>query len=206
MGGVYSGLTSNSKNENSVNRSDENNCVNHFEDNKNFNKEIINNETIKTHQSLDEFKQELKIKRELRQSAIAGLKKEILDLRQRLMDEKTIKENNFCEKMDQTTSTDDLSDFFNFSLRKQLAESQLELQLANSDILTLTEETDVLKKQVFSLKEVITISKTMISIREEQVDQVKIFFLFLVFLCLVIHTFFFFLNNATNKNLNKFCE
>lgn len=190
MGGVYSGLTSNSKNENSVNRSDENNCVNHFEDNKNFNKEIINNETIKTHQSLDEFKQELKIKRELRQSAIAGLKKEILDLRQRLMDEKTIKENNFCEKMDQTTSTDDLSDFFNFSLRKQLAESQLELQLANSDILTLTEETDVLKKQVFSLKEVITISKTMISIREEQVDQVKNFFLFLVFLCLVIHTFF----------------
>lgn len=173
MGGVYSGLTSNSKNENSVNRSDENNCVNHFEDNKNFNKEIINNETIKTHQSLDEFKQELKIKRELRQSAIAGLKKEILDLRQRLMDEKTIKENNFCEKMDQTTSTDDLSDFFNFSLRKQLAESQLELQLANSDILTLTEETDVLKKQVFSLKEVITISKTMISIREEQVDQVR---------------------------------
>lgn len=194
MGGVYSGLTSNSKNQNSVNRSDENNCVNHFEDNKNCNKEIIiNNETIKTHQSLDEFKQELKIKRELRQSAIAGLKKEIFDLRQRLMDEKIIKKNNFCEKMDQTTSTDDLNDYFNLSLRKQLAESQLELQQANSDILTLTEETDVLKKQVFSLKEVITISKTMISIREEQVDQVR-FFLYLVFLCLVIHTFltFFF--------------
>lgn len=177
MGGVYSGLTSNSKNQNSVNRSDENNCVNHFEDNKNCNKEIIiNNETIKTHQSLDEFKQELKIKRELRQSAIAGLKKEIFDLRQRLMDEKIIKKNNFCEKMDQTTSTDDLNDYFNLSLRKQLAESQLELQQANSDILTLTEETDVLKKQVFSLKEVITISKTMISIREEQVDQVRFFF------------------------------
>lgn len=170
MGGIYSGLTSNSNNENSVDRvDDENSCVNHFEGNKNLNKEIINNEVMRTNQSLDEFKQELKVKRELRQSAIAGLKKQITDLRQRLTDEKNI------QTMDQSTSTDDLGDC-SLTIRKQLAESQLALQMANSDILTLTEETDVLKKQVFSLKEVITISKTMISIREEQVEQVNGYF------------------------------
>lgn len=194
MGGIYSGLTSNSNNVNSVDRvveaDDENNCVNHFEGNKIVNKEIINNDVNRTSQSLDEFKQELKVKRELRHSAIAGLKKEITDLRQRLADEKTV------NKMDQSTSTDDLGDC-SLTIRKQLAESQLGLQMANSEILTLTEETDVLKKQVLSLKEVITISKTMVSIREEQVDQVKI--LFLVSLFFFVHCDSFRFNNATNK-------
>ncbi|XP_055685406.1 restin homolog [Lutzomyia longipalpis] len=59
------------------------------------------------------------------------------------------------------------------SIKSNLAEAQHELQLANANVLSLTSELSAIKRQVVSLKEVNTISKQLMEIREAEVNQLK---------------------------------
>lgn len=103
-------------------------------------------------ESLEEFKKKFEIKREERKLAINALKNEIQSLRKQLEYEREV------------TGTSEL--------RKELGNVYHDLQLANAEILSLTEELDVTKNQVISLKEVQIVSKQMLELREDQVTQV----------------------------------
>lgn len=141
-------------------------------------------------QSLEEFKEELRIKREMRTNAISELRNEISSLRRQLADEKEItkqlqlnqnKENlcqichsiyNALENSAKANTNANASSESSISLRSQLAELQFSLQNANAEILTLTSELEATKKQTKSLKEVISASKEIIEIRETELTQV----------------------------------
>lgn len=58
-------------------------------------------------------------------------------------------------------------------LRKELAESNLSLQSANSDIANLNFQNIESMKHIKALKEVVTVSKTMIGLREQQLHEVN---------------------------------
>lgn len=149
-------------------------------------------------QSLEEFKEELRIKREMRTNAISELRNEISNLRQQLADEKEItkqlkeerNKENLCQicgsiynslecdvksnlqnqmKIDANGESRDT----NILLRSQLAELQFSLQNANAEILTLSTELAATKSQAKSLKEVIAASKEIIEIRETELSQVN---------------------------------
>lgn len=141
-------------------------------------------------QSLDEFKEELRIKREKRTNAIAELRNEITSLRRQLADEKEITKQlkqernsrNLCqicnsiydslENIENSVQPNFEMNGTNITLRSQLAELQFSLQNANAEILTLTSELAATKKQAKSLKEVIAASKEIIEIRETELTQV----------------------------------
>lgn len=138
-------------------------------------------DTVKTksNQSLEEFKEELRIKREKSRSAIAELRNEITGLRKQLAEEKTLNKRLIDEKngvnatdllLDDAITTDLSKDV---ALRSHLADAQLSLQNANAEILSLTRELTGTRKQVSSLKEVIAVSKEMVEIRESQLCQVS---------------------------------
>lgn len=141
-------------------------------------------------QSLDEFKEELRIKRELRSSAISELRNEITMLRRQLAEEKEITQqlkqerskpnlcqicNSIYDSLDTIDSNIEMSrgSSSNISFRSELAELQLSLQNANAEILTLTSELAATKKQAKTLKEVVAASKEIIAIRETELSQVK---------------------------------
>lgn len=143
-------------------------------------------------QSLEEFKEELRIKREMRTNAIAELRNEIGGLRQQLADEKEITKqlkqersnrnlcqicNSIYDSLENAESIDTNGETrgSNNSLRSQLAELQFSLQNANAEILTLSSELAATKKQAKSLKEVIAASKEIIEIRETELAQVDLF-------------------------------
>lgn len=142
-------------------------------------------------QSLEEFKEELRIKREMRSNAISELRNEINSLRQQLAEEKEItkqlnedrnKENlcQICNSIYKSLEHNDESSVeangeskvSSITLRSQLAELQFSLQNANAEILTLTSELEATRKQAKSLKEVIAASKEIIEIRETELIQV----------------------------------
>lgn len=148
-------------------------------------------------QTLEEFKEELRIKREKRQSAIADLRNEITSLRQQLLEEKEknkcLKEGRNCSTysvaksmeteeiiqdiataINQNDETEQVENTSNITLKRELANVQLSLQLANSEILSLQAELNVRQKQTDTLKEVNTVSKQMIQIREDQLNQVRV--------------------------------
>lgn len=146
----------------------------------------------RSEQTLEEFKENLQQKRMARQSAVADIRNELETLRSQLAAEREVNRQlragvNVSQAMcDACTSTDpyevpepkslcenDETGSSTASLRAQLAEVQLSLQLANADNLSLTTEMGVVRKQVASLKEVISCSKEMIKVREEQVVQLK---------------------------------
>ncbi|GBP71994.1 hypothetical protein EVAR_38673_1 [Eumeta japonica] len=59
----------------------------------------------------------------------------------------------------------------NKRLRKELAESNLSLQQTNTDLTSLQCQNIEFTKQISALKEVITVSKTMIKLREQQLNE-----------------------------------
>lgn len=135
----------------------------------------------KENQSLEEFKEELRVKREKRQNAIAELRNEITSLRsqlaaekalnQQLIDEKNCIRHNDNDAIDASHSIN--ADQSNM-LRIELADVQLALQTANSEILRLTSELAGTRRQVNALKDVIAASKEMVEIREAQLHQVSV--------------------------------
>lgn len=123
---------------------------------------------------MDEFREEMNKKREMRQQCIKRLREELIDLRGKLSSEMESNEQlrDALESKCGTKSFEDLADE-NKKLKVELAECQLFLQTSNSENINSTFEKQALRDQVRSLKEVIEAVKEMLKIRELQVDQMK---------------------------------
>uniref|UniRef100_A0A0A1XPZ9 Uncharacterized protein n=1 Tax=Zeugodacus cucurbitae TaxID=28588 RepID=A0A0A1XPZ9_ZEUCU len=150
-------------------------------------------------QTLEEFKEELRIKRLTRQTAVQDLRDEIATLRRQLAEEqeltRRLRRNNAVEvsstdvepsSVDEegaiggTTNAEPDSDDEDPQSRGrhaniELANAQLALQMANAENLSLRTEMGVVQKQVGTLKEVIACCKQMLNVKEEQCvqDQLK---------------------------------
>lgn len=188
------------------------------------NKEITQQCTTVIHkeQSLDEFKEDLRQKREQRQSALAELRTEIVHLKSKLSEQREVNRKlrrQQCKQIfidldhsiesgspSSSFSLDDdcdddveyarkiqqqENDKINYdngdddaaaahhsrdiSLKSELAQCQLSLQLANGETLSLSSELKATQKQVLSLKEVIRVTKEMVAIRDEHLVEVFIY-------------------------------
>ncbi|XP_039951590.1 uncharacterized protein LOC120768899 [Bactrocera tryoni] len=148
-------------------------------------------------QTLEEFKEELRIKRLARQTAVQDLRDEIATLRRQLAEEqeltRRLRRNNAVElsstevevlTVDEegaiggATSAEPDSDDEDPQSRGrhaniELANAQLALQMANAENLSLRTEMGVVQKQVGTLKEVIACCKQMLNVKEEQCVQLK---------------------------------
>uniref|UniRef100_A0A0A1WJC6 Coiled-coil domain-containing protein 14 n=1 Tax=Zeugodacus cucurbitae TaxID=28588 RepID=A0A0A1WJC6_ZEUCU len=148
-------------------------------------------------QTLEEFKEELRIKRLTRQTAVQDLRDEIATLRRQLAEEqeltRRLRRNNAVEvsstdvepsSVDEegaiggTTNAEPDSDDEDPQSRGrhaniELANAQLALQMANAENLSLRTEMGVVQKQVGTLKEVIACCKQMLNVKEEQCVQLK---------------------------------
>ncbi|XP_054742586.1 uncharacterized protein LOC129247477 [Anastrepha obliqua] len=147
-------------------------------------------------QTLEEFKEELRIKRLARQTAVQNLRDEIATLRRQLAEEqeltRRLRRNDAVELL--STDVDvsvaeeegaiggasaepDADDEDPQSRGRhaniELANAQLALQMANAENLSLRTELGVVQKQVGTLKEVIACCKQMLSVKEEQCVQLK---------------------------------
>jgi chromosome segregation ATPase len=123
---------------------------------------------------LEEFREEINRKRELRQQCIKNLREELNDLRERLATE-SMNNEQLRELMEQRGSDKSIESLVdeNKRLKIELAECQLFLQTSNSENINATLENQALHDHVRSLKEVIKATKEMLKIRELQVDQLK---------------------------------
>lgn len=158
-------------------------------------------------EEMNEFKRQLTIKREQRKEILARHRAEKEELERSLQSEKAAKlelcESNkqLCELLmknnievpenlmaskensELTNTLMQMREEFiiikanNTKLRKDLAETNSALQSANSDIADLNAQNTEFIKQIRALKEVVSVSKTMISLREEQLNEVSIYHL-----------------------------
>uniref|UniRef100_A0A1I8NLM5 Uncharacterized protein n=1 Tax=Stomoxys calcitrans TaxID=35570 RepID=A0A1I8NLM5_STOCA len=161
-------------------------------------------------QSLEEFKEELRLKRLERQTAVQGMRDEIAELRKQLEREREISRRLRKGEIVEEPPTELLSSKYTATtppeeelqgataLRDktpvagadnddddanplsrsrhaniELANAQLALQMANSDNLSLRSELDIVQKQVASLKDVIACCKQMLTLKEEQCNELK---------------------------------
>lgn len=159
-------------------------------------------------QTLEEFKEELRLKRLTRQSAVQGMRDEIASLRKQLEREREISKRlrngekveetpwdpteikpyssaqttrdiegatALCKNNDVADNDDDDENPLSRSRHAniELANAQLALQMANSENLSLRGELDILQKQVSSLKDVIACCKQMLTVKEEQCNEVS---------------------------------
>ncbi|XP_016956867.1 ciliary rootlet coiled-coil protein 2 [Drosophila biarmipes] len=141
-------------------------------------------------QTLEEFREELRQKREARQNAVQDMRDEIANLKKQLANEQA--ENRRLrneEGAEQPTQIQDANsdtpsrpdsdpDDENPSSRSrhaniELASAQLALQQAQAENLSLRGEVEVVHRQVGTLKEVISCCKQMLSVKEEQCAQLK---------------------------------
>lgn len=139
-------------------------------------------------QSLEEFKEALRAKRELRKCAIAELRNEMTSLRCQLAEEKKLneqlnREKRACKCQSEipeltvdsiaTESDNDVKSIeSNIDLRSQLANVQFDLQKANAENFILSSELTATKRKAQSLKDIIAASKEIIEIRETELLQV----------------------------------
>lgn len=134
-------------------------------------------------QTLEEFKEELRLKREKRKCAIAELRNEILSLRKQLENEKMLNKKMMTPTDD--TSVNHAENFdsdaiaiqsgqpdANITLRTQLSETQFELQKANTENLMLSSELAATIRKTQSLKDIIAALKEIIAVRETELAQV----------------------------------
>ncbi|XP_045499501.1 paramyosin [Colias croceus] len=150
-----------------------------------------------------EFRRQLDIKREQRKEILARHKSDKKTLEDALKEERKAKlqlyeqnrhfrdllvRNNidvpeipheteenalFKEALDQLTKEMENQKANNNRLRCDLANSNAALQSAYSDMADLSAQNAESMKQIHALKEVITVSKTMISLREDQLTELK---------------------------------
>lgn len=134
-------------------------------------------------QTLEEFKEELRIKREKRKCAIAELRNEILSLRKQLETEKSLNKKLMTAKeanVDQHDCFNGISVEYspseqletNISLRTQLSGTQFELQKTNAENLMLSSELAATNRKTQSLKDIIAACKEIIAVRETELTQV----------------------------------
>ncbi|KAJ8719681.1 hypothetical protein PYW08_011856 [Mythimna loreyi] len=154
-------------------------------------------------EEMNEFKKQLDIKREQRRQILARHRNEKEELEKALLNEKAAKlelyESNklLCELLSRNNieipdnilhlkGNSELSDALaqmrdefddlkanNLKLRKDLSETNRALQGAYSDIADLNFQNTESIKQIRALKEVVAVSKTMISLREQQLSDLK---------------------------------
>lgn len=120
---------------------------------------------------LEEFREEMNKKREIRQQCIKKLREEMIDLREKLANEMMINEQLLQERGTDKSIEDLVAE--NKRLKIELSECQMYLQTSNTENINFTLETQALRDHVRSLKEVIKATKEMLSIREVQVNQLK---------------------------------
>lgn len=123
---------------------------------------------------MEDFREEMIKKRELRQQCVKKLREELIDLREKLSSEMDANAQlrETLEQHGVTKSLEELSDE-NKKLKVELAECQLFLQTSNSENIHTTLENRALRDQARSLKEAVSALKEMLKIRECQVDQMK---------------------------------
>lgn len=123
---------------------------------------------------MDEFREEMNKKREMRQACIKKLREELTDLRGRLSTEMETNAQlrETLEFAGASKSFDELTEEIK-KLKVELAECQMFLQTSNSENIDKTLENQALRDQVKSLKEVVAAMKEMLKIREAQIDQMK---------------------------------
>lgn len=154
-------------------------------------------------EEMEEFRRQLEIKREQRREILNRHKTEKRELEKALESERKFKlevyetnrmlrelltrnsidipENlqNSREVADITIIIDNMNEEFktlkanNNRLRRDLAESNRALQGANSDIADLQTQNTESIKHINALKEVVSVSKTMINLREGQLNEVR---------------------------------
>lgn len=154
-------------------------------------------------EEMEEFRQQLQIKREQRKEILARHRSEKEALERSLEMEikakleayqtnrqlRELLERNYIDIPDELDSSKENSDIANTivrmteeferlkssnnKLRVGLAETNNTLQAAYSDIADLTEQNRESVKQINALREVISVSKTMIGLREEQLNEVS---------------------------------
>lgn len=124
---------------------------------------------------MEDFRDEMGKKRDVRHQCMKKLRGELTDLRGKLSSEMETNKNlrdGLKAQGSGTKSFDDLKDE-NKKLKVDLAECQMFLQKSNSENIDQTFVIQALRDQVRSLKEVISAVKEMLKIREVQVDQMK---------------------------------
>ncbi|RVE42522.1 hypothetical protein evm_012830 [Chilo suppressalis] len=149
-----------------------------------------------------QFRKQLSIKREQRRQILDRHKSEKVELEKALNDERKcrlelfetnkllrellMKNNIEIPEIQSSYENSDLSSTIaqmreefeilktnNNKLRRDLAESNNTLQNAYSDIADLNAQNIEALKQISALKEVVSVSKTMIALREQQLDELK---------------------------------
>lgn len=154
-------------------------------------------------EEMEEFRRQLEIKREQRREILNRHKSEKQELEKALESERKLRLEvyetnkmlrelltrnsidipgdlqNTREVADVTTIIDKMTEEFetlkanNNRLRRDLAESNRALQGANSDIADLQTQNTESIKHINALKEVVSVSKTMINLREGQLNEVS---------------------------------
>lgn len=142
-----------------------------YDDEDDDEEESIEERKERQRKELDEFKEEINRKRELRQQCMRKLRDELKDLREKLTNEMMINEQLRNERGTDKSIEDLIAE--NKSLKIELSECQMYLQTSNAENINATLETQALRDHVRSLKEVINATKEMLKIREQQVDQLK---------------------------------
>jgi hypothetical protein len=123
---------------------------------------------------MDDFYQEMNKKREFRQKCVQNLRDELKNLRDQLAIEKETN-TQLTEMIDQNNDIKNIESLRseNVKLKAEISELQMNLQTANSENLSNTQELLALREQSRSLKEAVAACKEMLGIRENQVDQLK---------------------------------
>ncbi|XP_044256866.1 probable DNA double-strand break repair Rad50 ATPase [Tribolium madens] len=124
-------------------------------------------------QELDEFKLELARKHEKRRQIIAEKRKEMEDLRDQV---KRLKQENEELKNGRLTSgPNDLEEIKrnNLELKMTVATLQKDIQDLNSEVINFEKERADYKAHVVALKDVVSVSKQMLMIREAQLKEMR---------------------------------
>jgi chromosome segregation ATPase len=137
--------------------------------------ESLDDRKERQRKEMEEFREEIKQKREMRHACMKKLREEMTDLREKLASEietnaklrETLEMHGIGAK-----PLEELNDE-NKKLRVELSECQLFLQTSNSENINKTLEVQALRDHIRSLKEVIKATKEMLNIRENQVTQMK---------------------------------
>ena len=141
--------------------------------------EVIEEETKLDRQNrikeeLDEFKLDLARKHEKRRQLIAEKRKEMEDLREEVK-RLTLENEELKANRRLTHGTNDLEDIRqkNLELKMTIAKLQSDLQDLNGEMVTFEKERQDYKAHVVALKDVVSVSKQMLMIREAQLKELR---------------------------------
>lgn len=125
---------------------------------------------------MDEFREDMRQKREMRHAYMKKMREEMIDLREKLASEMEtntkLRETLELHGSIGGKSFEEITDE-NRKLRVDLSECQMFLQTSNEENINKTLESKALREHIRTLKEVIRMTKEMLNIRDCQVNQMK---------------------------------